>query len=304
MESFYKKVLDLSFVAQVIVILAYLYPLPHLPPLALTALPAAVTAFVVIMDLAYDARPQARFVILFVLNYGTYLVVGYVLTSQFYEQARLEQIRHQFQATMVEKPTVGCALFAASLLCADYFSWLVHYVFHKAHARWSSVFFFTHLVHHSMTEMRLLGVRHNALGVFTALVPTWIALTLLGSNPNGEAATAFMGLIAQLALNAILTPFQHCEFTTVLARKLKLAIGSFHAAHHDDARGGGAYHYSVGVFSFWDDLMGTAMPTSQTVYPEYGRLGVRYSGQRKSGLQAYLEAQLRPLKDYLNRIRS
>jgi len=302
-EHFYKNLFNFAFLCQSLIAVAFAFFDFNLPFSSLALLPLIATAAVLSKEFFYDRDMSRRAIFLFLLHYGLYSLVVFILCRHLFDETRLALILEVFKSNLSHSPVRTLTIVTVSFAAADYLTWIVHYLFHKCVGGWMSIFLSAHLVHHSMDQMRLISVRHNGFSVLFATVPTCLVLTVLETVQGGSAAVLVTGLLLQIAFNSILTPFQHASFSSQLANVLRIPVGKFHQVHHDDSCGGSHYNYSVGVSSIWDTVMGTvwekgAAPAAsmRPLSPQFGKIGFRFSGEGHHALSAFFISQLKPLK--------
>ncbi len=302
----------ISFVCQFLLTFAYLRGGHSIEFSHLGLLPVLISVLILACEIILLRNIIWRDIYLFILNYGTYALVGFFTMRFVLNDLLIEQRTASYREQLPGQSSLWLSISIASFLFADYLSWLVHFLFHKVRGFIGDISFLCHMTHHSMDRMQFSAVRHNAVAVFLALAPTTVLLAFLEDRNDSLACAILIGFLAQLSLNAILTPFQHAKFHSLFAQKLRIAVGSFHGKHHDDRIGGSRYNFSVGVLSIWDDLMGTAAPmgplsdeknetwSSSDESSAYGILGVAYAGNSKTILQAFLRGQSGPLQSYFS----
>src|SRR4051794_30420834 len=105
-EAFYKNALNVSFPSQGLLTAAYLYHEFHLPVFILGVLPAFVTLLVVAVEIATHKGARGRTLVLFMLHYGMYALIGYMLTLQFYDEDLLGRKLALMETGFVQSPVL------------------------------------------------------------------------------------------------------------------------------------------------------------------------------------------------------
>ncbi|MEI8027477.1 MAG: sterol desaturase family protein [Pseudomonadota bacterium] len=308
----YNKAFGISFVCQILLTFAYFQGGHSVKFSHLGLLPGLISMLILVTEIILLRNVLWRDIYLFILHYGTYALVGFFTMRFVLNDLVIDQRSAIFREQLAGQSSLWLSIAISSFLFADYLSWLLHFMFHKVRGIVGDLSFFCHMTHHSMDRMQFSAVRHNGVAVFLALAPTTVFLAFLEKWNNSLACAILMGFLAQLSLNAVLTPFQHAQFHSLFSKKLRIAVGSFHGKHHDDSIGGSRYNFSVGVFSIWDDLMGTAVPigkpsddknenlSSPDESSAYGGLGAAYAGDSKTILQVFSLGQSGPLQSYFS----
>jgi sterol desaturase/sphingolipid hydroxylase (fatty acid hydroxylase superfamily) len=138
--------------------------------------------------------------------------------------------------------------FGLNFVLVDYLYYWNHRVFHRAG------FWPLHVVHHTMTDMDVLGTSRNTLWTSFLIVYVWVnsLLLFLLADPAPY--------VLSITATASLDMWRHSKFCTSSSGWLHRLLGSVlitplhHAIHHSESETAGNYGANLNL---WDRLHGT-----------------------------------------------